>query len=416
MSRLAALNCRVAGSGSRHRSSAPGRRKRWNTRMPASSTAAISGASDSTSASKIVLPTIRSATRVISRLMSTSAPSAQPGAHVLGGVDHDVAVAVDVLAAEDRLDRPPAAQVVGALARQQAVAEQAPGRLQRAPLDEGGVVVDEHAAHELGVADEEEAVAAGEAHVGDAAVVGREPVHRARADRAGSGRSSPTPSRAGRAGAAARVRRGPGRVASLAGDHAAQSRSGRVATGRTDRSRRSSSGRWHRRPGSATTPAATIGDDQWPAPAGSDAQPASARRVVDVEGAARVVDVQQPAGHDRARAGARVRPQPARAASPCPLRAPGRRPCRRRRRRTAARSPAVRATAMAVKSGCAAGRRQLLQLAAEPARRPGGEGDEAQHAVLTALGDDEPAAATSAGADEPRSRSVAFSRAWSAGV
>ena len=77
MSRLAALNRRVAGSGSRQSSSAPGRRKRWNTRIPASRTAAISGASDSTSASKIVLPTTRSAIRVISRLTSTSAPSAQ---------------------------------------------------------------------------------------------------------------------------------------------------------------------------------------------------------------------------------------------------------------------------------------------------------------------------------------------------
>ena len=73
----AALNWRVAGSGSRHISSPPGSRNRWNTRIPASNTRRISGASDSTSASKIVRPTISSASPVISAFTSTTAPFRQ---------------------------------------------------------------------------------------------------------------------------------------------------------------------------------------------------------------------------------------------------------------------------------------------------------------------------------------------------
>ena len=126
------------------------------------------------------------------------------GRHVLGGVDHDVAVAVDVLAAEDRLDQPPAAQVVRPLAREQAVAEQAPGRLQRPALHERRAVVDEHAADELGVAHEEEAVAAREAHEHDVRRGRPRSRPSCRADRAGSGRSSPRPGRRGPGGRARR--------------------------------------------------------------------------------------------------------------------------------------------------------------------------------------------------------------------
>ena len=97
---------------------------------------------------------------------------------MLGRLDHDGPVAVDALVMEDGLDRPPAAQMIGPLAREQAVAQQASGRLQRPPLYEHRVVVDQHPADQLGVAHEVEAVPGRKADEDDSAVLLGEAVHR----------------------------------------------------------------------------------------------------------------------------------------------------------------------------------------------------------------------------------------------
>ncbi len=70
---------------------------------------------------------------------------------------------------ECRLGKPPLSKVELSLARQQAVAEETFGALERASLPEVLPVRDEHIAHEVGMADDEEPRRS-ERHVYDVAV------------------------------------------------------------------------------------------------------------------------------------------------------------------------------------------------------------------------------------------------------
>ena len=85
----------------------------------------------------------------------------------LRGRHHLGAVRLDHGPAEHRLDHPPPAQVVGALAGEQPVTEQAPRRPQRAALHKRGMLVDKDAADQVRIADEMEAVAARKRHLRD---------------------------------------------------------------------------------------------------------------------------------------------------------------------------------------------------------------------------------------------------------
>ena len=163
----ALLNPRVAGSGRCQSSSPPGSRKRWNTRIPASSTSRISDASDSTSALKIVLPDDVEC-EVGHRHVDVELHAASPASRrALRGRHHLGAVRLDHGPAEHRLDHPPPAQVVGALAGQQPVTEQAPRRPQRAALHERRMLVDKDTADQVRIADEMEAMTARKRHVRD---------------------------------------------------------------------------------------------------------------------------------------------------------------------------------------------------------------------------------------------------------
>ena len=73
----------------------------------------------------------------------------------LRGRHHLGAVGLDHGPAEHRLDHPPPAQVVGALAGEQPVTEQASRRPQRAALHKRRMLVDEDAADEVRIADED---------------------------------------------------------------------------------------------------------------------------------------------------------------------------------------------------------------------------------------------------------------------
>ena len=85
----------------------------------------------------------------------------------LRGRHHLGAVGLDHGPAEHRLDHPPPAQVVGALAGEQPVTEQAPRRPQRAALHKRRVLVDEDATDQVRIADEVEAVGARKRHLRD---------------------------------------------------------------------------------------------------------------------------------------------------------------------------------------------------------------------------------------------------------
>ena len=118
-----------------------------------------SAACDSTSRSNSVLPAIVSVSRIISCATSSVAPSRHSRAHPIRVGHHRPAVAGDALAVKRRLHQPPLAQVIGAFARQQAVAEQPLRPIESAALHEAAVVRDEDVLDRRRVVDEEHLLA-----------------------------------------------------------------------------------------------------------------------------------------------------------------------------------------------------------------------------------------------------------------